>query len=108
MKLTTTRFLPSPAPLGAKTGETRIYVDPAKLSAKGLSVTAALNALQNSNVIVPAGTARIGAHEYNVSLNSSPDAVDEFKNIPIRVVNGIPLLLGDVGRGKDSYAVQNN
>ncbi|HEX4273166.1 MAG TPA: efflux RND transporter permease subunit, partial [Rhizomicrobium sp.] len=82
--------------------------DPAKLSAKGLTAGSVLNALQNSNVIVPAGTARIGGHEYNVSLNSSPDKVDEFKNIPIGVVNGIPVLLGDVGTVKDSYAVQNN
>ena len=67
-----------------------------------------LNALQNSNVIVPAGTARLGGHEYNVSLNSSPEAVEEFKNIPIGVVNGVPVLLGDVGSVTDSYAVQNN
>jgi multidrug efflux pump subunit AcrB len=108
IKLFTIPGLSSPAPFGGKTRQIMIYVDPAKLSAKGLSITAVLNALQNSNVIVPAGTARIGAHEYNVSLNSSPDAVDEFKNIPMGVVNGIPVLLGDVGTVKDSYAVQNN
>jgi multidrug efflux pump subunit AcrB len=67
-----------------------------------------LNALQNSNVIVPAGTARLGSHEYNVSLNSSPEAVEDFKNIPIGVVNGVPVLLSDVGTVNDSYAVQNN
>ncbi|HVW73127.1 MAG TPA: efflux RND transporter permease subunit [Rhizomicrobium sp.] len=108
IKLFTIPGLSSPAPFGGKTRQIMIYVDPAKLSAKGLSAGSVLTALQNSNVIVPAGTARIGGHEYNVSLNSSPEAVDEFKNIPIGVVNGVPVLLSDVGVVRDSYAVQNN
>jgi multidrug efflux pump subunit AcrB len=108
IKLFTIPGLSSPAPFGGKTRQIMIYVDPAKLSAKGLSAGSVLSALQNSNVIVPAGTARIGGHEYNVSLNSSPDKVDEFSNIPIGVVNGVPVLLSDVGVVKDSYAVQNN
>jgi multidrug efflux pump subunit AcrB len=108
IKLFTIQGLSSPAPFGGKTRQIMIYVDPAKLNAKGMAVTQVLNALQNSNVIVPAGTARLGGHEYNVSLNSSPEAIEEFSNIPIGVVNGVPVLLGDVGTVKDSYAVQNN
>jgi multidrug efflux pump subunit AcrB len=108
IKLFTVPGLSSPAPFGGKTRQIMIYVDPARLSAKGLPVSAVLNALQSSNVIVPAGTARIGGHEYNVSLNSSPDAVEEFANIPIGVVGGVPVLIGDVGTVKDSYAVQSN
>ena len=108
IKLFTIQGLSTPAPFGGKTRQIMIYVDPAKLSAKGLTATAVLNALQNSNVIVPAGTARIGSHEYNVSLNSSPEAVEDFKNIPLGVVNGAPVLLSDVGTVNDSYAVQNN
>jgi multidrug efflux pump subunit AcrB len=108
IRLFTIPGLSSPAPFGGKTRQIMIYVDPAKLNAKGLSANAVLNALQNSNVIVPAGTARLGGHEYNVQLNSSPEAVEEFKNIPIGVVNGAPVLLGDVGSVTDSYAVQSN
>src|SRR6478752_452016 len=108
IKLFTIPGLSTPAPFGGKTRQIMIYVDPAKLNAKGLSAGAVLGALQNSNVIVPAGTARLGGHEYNVSLNSSPEAVQEFANIPIGVVNGVPVLIGDVATVKDSYAVQNN
>ncbi len=108
IKLFTIPGLSSPAPFGGKTRQIMIYVDPAKLSGKGLTAASVLNALQNSNVIVPAGTARLGGHEYNVSLNSSPEAVEEFKNIPIGVVNGVPVLLSDVGSVTDSYAVQSN
>ena len=45
---------------------------PARLSAKGLSQMDVVSALQTTNVIVPAGIARIGAREFNVQLNSSP------------------------------------
>ena len=56
-----------------------------------------VNALQASNVIVPAGTARIGRREYNVLLNSSPsDDRASSTRMPIRWWNGAPVLLGDV------------
>jgi multidrug efflux pump subunit AcrB len=67
-----------------------------------------VNALQASNVIVPAGTARFGDREYNVQLNSSPSAVERFNALPIGVFNGAPVTLGDVGRVSDSFATQTN
>ena len=108
IKLFTIPGLSSPAPFGGKQRQIMINVDPAKLSGKGLSPQNILTALQSSNVIVPAGTARLGRHEYNVSLNSSPSAVDEFNQIPIGINNGVPVLLGDVAKIEDSYAVQSN
>ena len=67
-----------------------------------------VNALQASNVIVPAGTARLGDREYNVQLNSSPTAVERFNALPIGVFNNAPVTLGDVGRVSDSFATQTN
>ncbi len=67
-----------------------------------------VNALQSSNVIVPAGTARIGEREYNVVLNSSPSLVDRFNALPLGVYNGAPVMLGDVAHVSDSFAVQTN
>ncbi len=76
--------------------------------AKGFTPTDVVNALQASNVIVPAGTARIGEREYNVQLNSSPPSVERFNNLPIGVFNGAPVTLGDVAKVTDSFAVQGN
>jgi multidrug efflux pump subunit AcrB len=59
-------------------------------------------------VFIPAGITRIGNREYNVALNSSPSAVSEFSAIPIKVVNGAPITVGDVGRVADGYATQTN
>jgi multidrug efflux pump subunit AcrB len=67
-----------------------------------------VNALQASNVIVPAGTARLGDREYNVQLNSSPTTVERFNALPIGVFNGAPVTIGDVGHASDSFATQTN
>ncbi|HEY8924006.1 MAG TPA: efflux RND transporter permease subunit, partial [Polyangia bacterium] len=108
VKLFTIPGLSTPAPFGGKARQINVDIDPVGLAAKGLSPSDVVNALQASNVILPAGTARIGDREYNVLLNASPPAVPEFAKIPVKIVNGAPVLLGDVARVSDSFADQTN
>ncbi|WP_428493403.1 efflux RND transporter permease subunit [Rhodopila sp.] len=108
VKLFTIPGLSTPGPFGGKQRQIDVDVDPARLAAKGLSLTNVVNALQTSNVIIPAGTARIGDREYNVQLNSSPSAVDRFNALPIGVFNGVPVTIGDIGHASDSFATQSN
>ncbi len=108
IRLFTIPGLSTPAPFGGKTREIVIDADPKAMEAKGLSPSDLLNALQASNLIIPAGTARIGTREYNVELNSSPELVKEFNGIPVKSVNGQIVNLGDVSRIEDSYADQTN
>ncbi len=97
-----------PGPYGGKQREITVDVLPKELAAKGLSAWDVVNVIQSSNVIVPAGTARIGGTEYNIVLNSSPSAVREFDQIPVKVVGGAPVLLGEVARVEDGFADQVN
>ena len=97
-----------PGPYGGKQREITIDVLPKELAAKGLSAWDVVTVLQSSNIIVPAGTARIGKTEYNVMLNSSPSAVKEFAQIPIKVVGGAPVLIGEVARVEDGFADQES
>lgn len=108
LRLFTLPGLSTPAPYGGKTRLIAVDVDPDRLYAKGLSPQDVVTALNNSNLIIPAGTARIGSFEYNIILNSSPDNVPQFANIPVKMVNGQPVLLGDVAHVADSYANQTN
>src|ERR1700742_4512970 len=82
IKLFTIPGLSTPGPFGGKQRQMDVDVDPALRAAKGFSLNDVVAALQASNVIVPAGTARIGGREYNVQLNSSPSAVDRFNELP--------------------------
>ncbi|HWE29834.1 MAG TPA: efflux RND transporter permease subunit, partial [Polyangia bacterium] len=60
VRLFTIPGLSSPAPFGGKRRQINVDIDPAALAAKGLSPADVVNALTSSNVILPAGTARIG------------------------------------------------
>ncbi len=108
VRLFTISGLSIPAPFGGKQRQIIVDVDPARLSAKGLSQMDVVSALQTTNVIVPAGIARIGAREFNVQLNSSPQLVDQFQALPVGIRDGIPILLGDVAKVSDSFAAQTN
>ncbi len=108
IKLFTIPGLSVPAPYGGKQRQINIDINPAALEAKGLSPADVVTALLAQNIILPAGTARIGKFEYNVGLNSSPSAVENFGQIPVKIVSGRPVLMGDVARITDGYADQTN
>ena len=108
IKLFTIPGLSLPAPYGGKQRQVNVDVNPDLLQSKGLSPQNVVDALQASNIILPAGTARIGTYEYNILLNSSPDNVEAFNKIPVKIVNGAAITLGDIGKVSDSFADQTN
>ncbi len=85
-----------------------VDIDPQALFAKGLSAADVSNALNAGNVIVPAGTARIGGLEYYVRLNSTPDSLNELSNLPIKQSGGATVYLRDVAQVRDGAGVQTN
>src|SRR6185503_9317097 len=102
VRLFTIPGLSTPAPFGGKQRQINVDIDPSLLAAKNLSPTDVMNALQASNVILPAGTARIGSREYNVLLNASPPDVADFARIPVKIADGAPVTLGDVAHVADA------
>ncbi len=108
VRLFTIPGLSTPGPFGGKSRQIIVDLDQSRLEAKGFSPIDVVNALQASNVIIPAGVARLGDREYNVQLNSSPTAVERFNALPIGVFNGAPVTIGDVGKVTDSFATQQN
>ncbi|MGO9263856.1 MAG: efflux RND transporter permease subunit [Candidatus Binataceae bacterium] len=97
-----------PSPFGGRNRAIMVNLNPAQLYANGLSAEDVGNALNNTNVIIPAGSVKIGNREYRVELNGSPDQVASFNRLPVKVVNGTPILLGDVAPVTDTHMVQTN
>src|SRR5947199_2623906 len=97
-----------PNPWGGKQRQVMVYLDPEAMYARGVSPNDVATAIGNQNLIIPAGTAKIGATEYNVKLNSSPDLIAAFNDIPIKTVNGVPVFVKDVAHVRDGYAIQTN
>ncbi|HKD05396.1 MAG TPA: efflux RND transporter permease subunit [Bryobacteraceae bacterium] len=97
-----------PLPYGGKTREIMVDINPNALYAKQLSATDVSNALSLQNLILPAGTAKIGTREYLVRVNSSPLYVDALNDLPIKTVNGATVFIKDVAQVRDGAAVQTN
>jgi len=97
-----------PSPYGGKNRLVMVDVDPRALQAKNLSPADVTTAILSQNLVLPAGTAKVGIFEYNVSINASPTALEDLNNLPIRTVNGATIYLRDVGHVRDGYAPQTN
>jgi multidrug efflux pump subunit AcrB len=97
-----------PQPWGGKQRQIMVYLDPNAMYSFGLSPADVSTAITNQNLTIPAGSAKMGTQEYNVKINSSPDVLGAFNDIPIRTVNGIPVYIKDVAHVADGYAVQTN
>ena len=97
-----------PLPYGGKFRQVMVDLNPDALYAKQLSPADVSNALGLQNRFYPAGTAKIGDKEFQVKLNSSPRVLDDLNNLPIRVINGAPIYMRDIGQVRDGYAVQTN
>src|SRR5665213_3616902 len=97
-----------PSPYGGRERQIQIDLDPQALSAHGLSAADLGNALANQDLIIPAGTIKVGDFEYNVKLNNSPELVDELNNLPVKQVNGATIYMRDVAHVRDGAPPQRN
>ncbi len=97
-----------PLPFGGKTREVQIDLDPAALQARGLSGQDVALALATQNLILPAGTQKIGKFEYTMQLNNSPTDISGLADLPIKAVNGAIIYLRDVAQVRDGYPPQTN
>ena len=76
----------------------RIWADPDRLAAYGLTVQDIEDALRRSNLEVPAGRIESSQREFNVTAATDLQTPQQFRDVTIRNVNGLPIRLGDVAR----------
>ncbi len=106
-----------PSPYGGKVLQIQVDLDPQAMQSKGVSPNDVSNALAAQNLIIPAGTEKIGKFEYNIRINDSPDEYDVLNNIPVKTVsNNSPIkesgtstiLLRDVAHVRNGFPPQIN
>jgi CzcA family heavy metal efflux pump len=107
-QLTTVQGAGTPYPFGGKPRQIQVDLDSAKLQAYGLSPNDIVNAVAAQNLILPAGTTKIGPTEYNVELNGSPRSVVELNDLPVKTTNSSTLYLRDVAHVRDGFIPQTN
>ena len=76
----------------------RIWLDPDRLAAYGLTVQDVEDALRRSNLEVPAGRIESQQREFNVTAATDLQTPQQFRDVTIRTVQGLPVRIGDVAR----------
>ena len=107
-RLFTIEGISVPSPFGGRNRAVMVNLNPTQMYANGLSAQDIGNALNNNNIIIPAGSIKIGNREYRVELNGSPRQVASFNHLPLKVINGAPIFLGEVAPATDTHTVQTN
>ncbi len=107
-QLSTVQGAGTPYPFGGKPRQIQVDLDTAKLQAYGLSPADVVNAVAAQNLILPAGTTKIGPTEYNVEMNGSPQTVAELNDLPVKTTNSSTLYLRDVAHVRDGFIPQTN
>ena len=107
-KLTTVSGAAIPWPYGGKQRFISVDIDSAALQAKGLSPVDIVNAMNQQNLILPTGTAKLGQLEYNVEMNGSPRTVAELNDLPVKTMNGTTIYMKEVAHVRDGFSPQTN
>jgi multidrug efflux pump subunit AcrB len=97
-----------PQPFGGRYRQIMVYVDPVKLEAHQLSLMDVVHAVNDSNLILPAGDVRIGPKDYNIYANAQLPDAEEINRIPLKTVGNASVMVADVGEAKDSGTIQTN
>jgi CzcA family heavy metal efflux pump len=98
----------TPYPYGGKIRQVQVDLDPVKLQTYGLAPADIVNAVSAQNLVLPAGTAKIGPTEYSVEMNGDPTTIAALNDLPVKTTNNSTLYLRDVAHVRDGYSPQTN
>ncbi len=101
-QLATVQGAALPYPYGGKTRQIQVVLDPQAMQTYGLSAQGVNAAILAQNLILPAGTQKIGQYEYIVKLNGSPLKAEELNDVPVKTTPGRVLYV------RDGFAPQTN
>jgi len=97
-----------PLPYGGKVKVVSVDLDLKALQANNIAPSDVVTAINAQNVVFPSGTAKIGATEYDVSMNTSPRLLNLLNDLPVKWVEGTVIYIRDVAQVRDGYLPQEN
>jgi HAE1 family hydrophobic/amphiphilic exporter-1 len=97
-----------PPPYGGRYRQIMVNVDPLKLQAHELSPMDVVRAIDESNLILPAGDVRIGPLDYNIYTNAQVPNAAAINAIPLKTEGENSVFVSDIGKAVDSSFLQYN
>jgi multidrug efflux pump subunit AcrB len=97
-----------PGVFGGTYRQIMVYVDPYKLLSRQLSLMDVVGAVNDANLILPAGDVKMGPYDYFVYSNSLVDSMDQLGQVPLKVKGHSWVTVSDVGKAEDAHQIQTN
>jgi multidrug efflux pump subunit AcrB len=97
-----------PPPFGGKYRQIMVRVDPYKLLSRDLSLMDVVHAVNDANLILPAGDVKMGPFDYYVYSNSLVDNMQQLNDVPLKTSGNSWVRVSDIGKAEDASATQYN
>src|SRR6202167_3612053 len=97
-----------PGVFGGTYRQVMVYVDPYKLLSRQLSLMDVVGAVNDANLILPAGDVKMGPYDYFVYSSSLVDNMDELGKLPLKVSGNSWVTVNDIGKAEDAHGIQTN
>ena len=96
-----------PSPSAGRGGKSSSTSIPTNWKARQLSPMDVVRAMNQSNLIMPAGDVQIGNIDYDIYSNAQFNLKDASQ-YPVKMNGQNPVLMSDIGQLKDAHALQYN
>ncbi|GAN75985.1 efflux RND transporter permease subunit [Acidisphaera rubrifaciens] len=97
-----------PSPYGGLNRSIMADLNLTAMQANNVSASEVVTALEHQNLVIPAGTEKIGPYEDYVALNASPTEIDKINDLPVKRVNGTVIYMRDVAFVHNGAPPQTN
>jgi CzcA family heavy metal efflux pump len=91
---------------GGRIREIHVVLDRNKIEALNLPLQDVTSAVAQSNLIIPSGDLKTGVFDYSLTTESQYNVVQPMENMVVKVINGVPIRIKDIGYVEDSYQEQ--
>lgn len=86
------------ATLGGAVQQYQVMLQPERLRAYGITHAQVIDAIKGANQEAGGSVLELAEADYVVRATGYLRDIDDFRDIPLRVINGTPVMLGDVAR----------
>ena len=97
-----------PPPYGGVPEQVMVDLDPHALAAYGITPMDVSNAVNAQSLTLPSGLAKFGQTQFIMRINTVPSVLDRLNEVPVKVVNGSPILLRDIAYVRPGGPPQQN
>lgn len=96
----------APTAFGGRERAVMVYVRPYDMEARQVSALDIVRSLRNYNAMLAAGTSKFGNEEVQLDSNALLLNVEDFNEVPIKVLGDKQVYLKDIGEARDASRIQ--